>query len=126
MDRIKSKLSTVKRSLSNYSLEYMDFSDDEILYDSEEYEDLSEVMSNQRDCLEDIYCKLDSKIEDSCEDYQASLQEIKAAVHEALSSIETVATKASCPWELDLPEYDTEVTEAIDWINDALSKLEEL
>ena len=54
------------------------------------------------------------------------MQEIKASVHEALSSIETVATKASSPWELDLPEYDTDVTEAIDWIDEALSKLEEL
>ena len=126
MDKIKNKLRSVRNRLSKYSLEYNECSDEDLLYDSEGYEDLSEVMTGQRDRLEDIYCKLDSMIEDANEDEQASLQEIKASVHEALSSIETVATKVSSPWELDLPEYDTDVTEAIDWIDEALSKLEEL
>lgn len=126
MDKIKNKLRSVRNRLSKYSLEYNECSDEDLLYDSESYEDLSEVMTGQRDRLEDIYCKLDSMIEDAYEDEQASLQEIKASVHEALSSIETVVTKASSLWELDLPEYDTDVTEAIDWIDEALSKLEEL
>lgn len=126
MDKIKNKLRSVRNRLSKYSLEYNECSDEDLLYDSEGYEDLSEVMTGQRDRLEDIYCKLDSMIEDANEDEQASLHEIKASVHEALSSIETVATKASSPWELDLPEYDTDVTETIDWIDEALSKLEEL
>lgn len=126
MDKIKNKLRSIRGRLSRYSLEYNDFSDDALLYDSEDYEDMSEVMTSQRDLLEDIYCKLDSKIEEAYEDERGSLQEIKAAVNEALSYIETVATKASCPWELDIPEYDTEVTEAIDWIDDALTELEEL
>ena len=126
MDKIKNKLRSVRNRLSKYSLEYNECSDEDLLYDSEGYEDLSEVMTGQRDRLEDIYCKLDSMIEDANEDEQASLQEIKASVHEALSSIETVVTKASSLWELDLPEYDTDVTEAIDWIDEALSKLEEL
>ena len=126
MDKIKNKLRSVRNRLSKYSLEYKDCSDESLLYDSESYEDQSEVMTSQRGRLEDIYCKLDSMIEDANEDEQASLQEIKASVHEALSSIEMVATKASSPWELDLPEYDTDVTEAIDWIDEALSKLEEL
>ena len=126
MNKIKNKLRSVRNRLSKYSLEYKDCSDESLLYDSDSYEDLSEVMTGQRDRLEDIYCKLDSVIEDANEDEQASLQEIKASVHEALSSIETVATKASSPWELDLPEYDTDVTEAIDWIDEALSNLEEL
>lgn len=126
MDKMKNKLRSVRSRLSKYSLEYKDCSDESLLYDCEDYEDLSEVMTSQRDHLEDIYCKLDSMIEDANEDEQASLQEIKASVHEALSSIEMVVTKASSPWELDLPEYDTEVTEAIDWIDEALSKLEEL
>lgn len=126
MDKIKNKLRSVRNRLSKYSLEYNECSDEDLLYDSESYEDLSEVMTGQRDRLEDIYCKLDSMIEDAYEYEQASLQEIKASVHEALSSIETVVTKASSLWELDLPEYDTDVTEAIDWIDEALSKLEEL
>ena len=126
MDKIKNKLRSVRNRLSKYSLEYNECSDEDLLYDSEGYEDLSEVMTGQRDRLEDIYCKLDSMIEDANEDEQAYLQEIKASVHEALCSIETIATKASNPWELDLPEYDTDVTEAIDWIDEALSKLEEL
>ena len=126
MEKIKNKLRSVRNRLSKYSLEYKDCSDESLLYDSDSYEDLSEVMTGQRDRLEDIYCKLDSMIEDANEDEQASLREIKASVHVALSSIETVATKASSPWELDLPEYDTDVTEAIDWIDEALSKLEEL
>ena len=126
MDKIKNKLRSVRNRLSKYSLEYNECSDEDLLYDSEGYEDLSEVMTGQRDRLEDIYCKLDSMIEDANEDEQAYLQEIKASVHEALCSIETIATKASSPWELDLPEYGTDVTEAIDWIDEALSKLEEL
>ena len=126
MDKIKNKLRSVRSRLSKYSLEYNECRDEDLLYDSEDYDDLSEVMTGQRDRLEDIYCKLDSMIEDANEDEQASLQEIKASVHEALSSIETVVTKASSLWELDLPEYDTDVTEAIDWIDEALSKLEEL
>ena len=126
MDKIKNKLRSVRNRLSKYSLEYNECSDEDLLYDSEGYEDLSEVMTGQRDRLEDIYCKLDSMIEDANEDEQAYLQEIKASVHEAICSIETIATKASSTWELDLPEYDTDVTEAIDWIDDALSKLEEL
>ena len=126
MDNIKNRLDAIKKRLSKYSLEYNDFSDEDLLYDGEEYEDLSEVMTFQRDSLEDIYCEIDAILEDSSEDYKDTLQEVKEAVHETLSYIETVASKASCPWELDIPEYDTEVTEAIDWINDALSKLEEL
>lgn len=126
MDNIKNRLAGIKKRLSKYSLEYNDFSDEDILYDGEEYEDLSEVMTSQRDCLEDIYCEIDAILEDSSEDENGTLQEVKEAIHEALSYIETVASKASCPWQLDLHEYDTEVTEAIDWINNALSKLEEL
>lgn len=126
MDNIKNRLAGIKKRLSKYSLEYNDFSNEDILYDGEEYEDLSEVMTSQRDCLEDIYCEIYAILEDSSEDENGTLQEVKEAIHEALSYIETVASKASCPWQLDLPEYDTEVTEAIDWINNALSKLEEL
>lgn len=126
MDNIKNQLTAIKKRLSKYSLEYNDFSDADLLYDGEDYEDLSEVMASQRDLLEDIFCDIDAILEDSSEDDKDTLQEVKEAIHEALSYIETVASKASCPWELDIPEYDTEVTEAIDWINDALSKLEEL
>lgn len=126
MENIKNKLNATKKRLSKYSLEYNDFTDDDLLYDGEDFEDLSEVMTSQRDRLEDIYCELDAILEESSEDDQDTLLEVKAAVNEALSNIEAVASKASCPWNLDRPEYDTEVTEAIDWINDALSKLEEL
>ena len=126
MDNIKNQLTAVRKRLSKYSLEYNDFSDADLLYDGEDYEDLSEVMASQRDLLEDIFCETDAILEDASEDDKNILQEVKEAIHEALSYIETVASKASCPWELDIPEYDTEVTEAIDWINDALSKLEEL
>ena len=126
MDMIKNKLRSVRNRLSKYSLEYNECSDEDLLYDSEDYEDLSEVMTSQRDGLEDIYCEIDAILEDSSEDENGTLQEVKEAIHEALSYIETVASKASCPWQLDLPEYDTEVTAAIDWINNALSKLEEL
>lgn len=126
MDNIKNQLTAIRKRLSKYSLEYNDFSDADLLYDGEDYEDLSEVMASQRDLLEDIFCETDAILEDASEDDKNILQEVKEAIHESLSYIETVASKASCPWELDIPEYDTEVTEAIDWINDALSKLEEL
>ena len=126
MDMIKNKLRSVRNRLSKYSLEYNECSDEDLLYDSEDYEDLSEVMTSQRDGLEDIYCEIDAILEESSGDEQDTIQEIKEAVHEALCNIEAVASKASCPWLLDRPEYDTEVTEAIDRINDALSKLEEL
>ena len=126
MNNIKNRLAGIKKRLSKYSIEYNDFSDEDLLYDGEEYEDLSEVMTSQRDGLEDIYCEIDAILEESSGDEQDTIQEIKEAVHEALCNIEAVASKASCPWLLDRPEYDTEVTEAIDRINDALSKLEEL
>lgn len=126
MDSIKNKLSTIKNRLSKYSLEYNDYDNEDILYDGEDYEDLSEVMITQRDRLEDIYCGIYDIIEDSSEDDKDILQNVKEATNEALNYIETVASKVSCTWNLDRPEYDTEVTEALDWINDAISKLEEL
>ena len=60
MDMIKNKLRSVRNRLSKYSLEYNECSDEDLLYDSEDYEDLSEVMTSQRDGLEDIYCKIDA------------------------------------------------------------------
>lgn len=125
MDNIKNRLISIRRKLSKYSIEYDDFSDEDLMHDNEDYEDLGDVMRDQRDRLEDIYYRLDTLIEDAYEDYKPMLQEIREAVNEALSNIDIVATKARCPWELDIPEYDTEVTEAIGCIDDALSKLEE-
>ena len=74
MDNIKNRLAGIKKRLSKYSLEYNDFSDEDLLYDGEEYEDLSEVMTFQRDSLEDIYCEIDAILEDSSADYKDTLE----------------------------------------------------
>ena len=124
MRNIKTQLTTIITRLSKYSLEYNDFGNDDLFYDGEEYEDLSEVMNTQRNKLEDLSCELHDMLEEASDADKELIKAVHIAVNEALNYIEEVAFKADCPWNLEIPEYDTEVTEAIDWIKDALTKLE--
>jgi len=125
MKNIKTQLTTIITRLYKYSLEYNDFNDDNLFYDSEEYEDLSEVMNSQRNKLEDLSCELQDMLDDASDADKELIKAVHISVNEALNYIEEVAFKADCPWNLEIPEYDTEVTEAIDWIKDALTNLED-
>ena len=125
MKNIKTQLITIITCLAKYSLEYNDFSDDNLSYDSEEYEDLSEVMNSQINKLEDLSCELQDMLDDASDADKKIIKAVHISVNEALNYIEEVAFKADCPWNLEIPEYDTEVTEAIDWIKDALTNLED-
>ena len=125
MKSIKTRLITIISRLSKYSLEYNDFSNDDLFYDGEEYEDLSEVMNSQRNKLEDLSCELHDMLEDASDADKELIKAVHISVNEALNFIEEVAFKADCPWNLEIPEYDTEVTEAIDCIKDALTNLED-
>lgn len=125
MKNIKTQLITIITCLAKYSLEYNDFSDDNLSYDSEEYEDLSEVMNSQRNKLEDLSCELQDMLDDASDADKKIIKAVHISVNEALNYIEEVAFKADCPWNLEIPEYDTEVTEALDWIKDALTNLED-
>lgn len=125
MRNIKTQLTTIITPLSKYSLEYNDFSNDDLFNDGEVYEDLSEVMNTQRNKLEELSCELHEMLDDASDTDKELIKAVHIAVNEALNYIEEVAFKADCPWILEIPEYDTEVTEAIDWIKDALTKLED-
>ena len=126
MEIIVKKLTSIINRLSKYSLEYNDFSNDDLFNDDEYYDDMSEVMNNQRDKLEDLSSLLSDMVEESSEDDKENIKAVLISVNEALNYVEEVAFKANCPWSLDIPEYDSEITEAIIALKGAIAQIEDL
>ena len=81
MRNIKTQLTTIITRLSKYSLEYNDFSNDDLFNDDEYYDDMSEVMNNQRDKLEDLSSLLSDMVEESSEDDKENIKAVLISVN---------------------------------------------
>jgi hypothetical protein len=119
-------MASIINRLTRYSLEHRDLNDEELLEDDEYYDDLSGVMSTQRDRLEGLSYELHCIMEDSSNENLEAIKSIHVVVNEALNYIEEVAFRADCPWNLDIIEYDSDVAEAIEALHVGLSILDEI